>query len=146
MAAGDPGSFRFYRGFRVLLPALAAWGRVPFSAVVLTLVFACDAELPIRAVTVGEACDRVLNASCHRAVWCLNGTFNDQMACVDAGVPNCCGLARTCQLTVRNAQEVSQCVSATESESCDGWQRWAASPNTVTVPLPTVCVGVARPE
>lgn len=98
------------------------------------------------SMSVGEACDQALRAFCERAMNCLGGTSADVEACVSTGVPECCGKAATCQLEVRDGAAVQRCVDATDSQSCAGWQAWAQAPETSAVPMPGVCVGVARPR
>ena len=99
-----------------------------------------------RPMTVGESCDSFLKAACTRENSCLGGTEVDTASCEAAGVPGCCGDARTCQLEVKDAAAVGRCSTEAAAVSCGGWRAWASSPSTNPVPIPAVCVGVAEPK
>ena len=97
-------------------------------------------------VSVGEACDDVLNAACHRAAVCLGLGQADESTCVSSGALTCCGRAGTCQRDVKDSAAVGKCVDATNAEACAGWVAWNTSPTTTPIPSPAVCFGVAAPK
>ncbi len=97
-------------------------------------------------MTVGEACDELLGATCQRVYECLGGPTSERDACLASGRDACCIKAGICQSEVRDPAAVSKCKAAVSTVSCASWKAWVASPSTTSTPTPAICAGVAAPK